>query len=166
MFGLTGLEIRALAIVALIASAVAGYAWWHHEVAAGGAAEYKASQVLTDQAEEQRRVAAQKEVDNEDQRLAAKDRDAAARLARAAGVLRPQIAALIQRCDSAPSSVGPAASSAADLLTYVQSRVDEAARGTIDYADGLARSGGQCAGDYDALTPPAKITLGRLVLGR
>lgn len=53
--------------------------------------------------------------------------------------------------DPRPPGPGPAASTPADLLAYVQSRLDEAEDRIVDFADDSSLAGITCKRSYDAL---------------
>lgn len=107
-------------------------------------------------AEEQRRSAAlQKAADDATQALDRARADAAA-AADAGQRLRDRLAAVASACRPAPShpaaaAPGPAASAPADMLAYVQRRLDAAADGIAGHADAAATAGRACERSYDAL---------------
>jgi hypothetical protein len=71
--------------------------------------------------------------------------------------LRDKLAALAATCGSAATgdpraaAPGPAASTAADLLAYVQSRLGEAEGTVADFADASSTAGTACERQYDSL---------------
>lgn len=89
-------------------------------------------------------------------RLAQARADAVANAA-AGQRLRQQIAALTATCggvrpgDSAPASAGEAADATADLLAYVQRRLDDAADGIAGFADEAHARGLACERIYGGL---------------
>ena len=126
-------------------------------------AEADERQAAADAQESQRRTAAQTEIANETQRLAARDRarlDADAAAAGAAGVrLRDHVAAAVAAATSDPAATGQCAATATalgELFESCRSRYADLGRQADgDLADARRRSS-ECAARYDALTPPVK----------
>lgn len=110
-------------------------------------------------AEDQRRTAAQLEITNENERLAARIRDAAMRSAVAGVGLRQRAAPLAAACDRAAGDPAPAgertpAPGAGTVLANVLGRTIEAARQLAAEADKRGPAGSSCEHRYDSLTPP------------
>ena len=108
-------------------------------------------------AEEQRRSAELQKVANEATHALDRARADAAAAAAAGQRLRDRLATVASACragpgDPVPAAPGPAASSPADLLAYVQRRLDEAADGIARHADAAGAAGRACERAYDSLT--------------
>lgn len=145
------LELKAGAVLIAAVGLFAGYRHFINTEQAKGAATCEAAHVEADSAESSRRIAAQKDIDNETQRLAARARIDHDRLSASVDRVRPSIDALFKRCDPAPTAVSASASSTDDLYTNMRSRLESSIRSTIDYADEAVRNGGECSAKYDSL---------------
>jgi len=157
------LEIKAAVGLLALVAGVAGYAAWAHKLRAEGAAECQAQHTASAltaseaaRAEEQRRQLAAKDIDNETQRLAARDRAAADALHAAGPGLRDAAFSAISRScpsDSAASAVSPSATEATRVLSLVYGEAAARCAALADLADESWNRGAAAAQHYDALTP-------------
>lgn len=108
-------------------------------------------------AEEQRRTAAMTEIANETQRMAARDRAAAASVDAASGGLRDAVAGAItggglRPRDSATAAFGPASAASSVLFSDVLGPAEERLRALAAEADTARTAGEACERAYDSLT--------------
>ncbi|MGA1851307.1 DUF2514 family protein [Sphingobium sp. HT1-2] len=115
----------------------------------------RAAQQKANDDESARRLTTQKEIAEN----AVQERDAARDAADAAALsgerLRQQVRNLtlsLAASGARTSASGEAAAASADLLAYVQQRLDESADGIARYADEASIAGRACEASYDALT--------------
>jgi Protein of unknown function (DUF2514) len=147
-------EFKAIAALLALAGLLlwAGVAVKRHDANVIAVVQGQAAQAAV--VEEQRRVTAQSEVDNETQRLASLAAAARLRAPAVSSGLRDRTAALIAstRSCTAADVVGPPAPSAADLLADVQGRLEQAGGQLADEADARGIAGLAAERKYDALT--------------
>lgn len=147
-------EFKAIAALLLVVGLLLGarYEIGKHDANVIAVLEAKATEAA--RAEEQRRTAAQSEVNDETQRLAAHDADARVLAAGAARGLSDRTAALLAGVPSCPATglVGPPAPSAADLLADVQRGLLEAGGQLAAEADKRRTPGLGAERKYDSLT--------------
>lgn len=147
-------EFKAIAALVLVAALLLGA---RHEIALHDAkvtTALEAQATAAARVEDQRRVVAASEVNNETQRLAQRDVDARVSAAVAAGGLRDRTVALVARAAScpAPGFVGPPAPSATDLLADVQRQLVDVAQQLATEADKRRTAGLSAERKYDSLT--------------
>lgn len=145
------LEFRLIALVALAAGLLFGYETWAHRLKEEGRQQCEAAHAQADQAERARRDAAQAEIANEAQRMAARDRDHAIALALAAPGLRGAVASAISQRPAAPASSASAAS-AGLVLSNVLGAAEERLRALAELADERGTAGSACVRLYESLT--------------
>lgn len=162
--------------LALAAAAAGAWAFVHHRESLAdatgysrGHAEYTTLQAEmarralvaeeSQRAEEARRIAAQKEIEDAHQEALQKARADAAIADAAAGRLRQRVADLIAAArssqaglDTSPVAGSPAACPADDLLAGVLSRAIEAAGQLATAADQSRAAGAACEAEYNSLT--------------
>jgi hypothetical protein len=148
--------IQRAQIAGLRADLAEGKAAWSAERAQ--AAKLSQAAEAAARIEEQRRFLAQQEALDAAEQKAVQARADAARASDAAGRLQQRVAALVAQAgraaaNPATAGVGPATSTAIDLLADVQRRIDEAAGQLADYADRARSAGELCQASYNALTP-------------
>lgn len=119
----------------------------------------RAAQQKANDDESARRLTTQKEIAEN----AVQERDAARDAADAAALsgerLRQQVRNLtlsLAASGARTPASGEAAAASADLLAYVQQRLDESADGIARYADEASIAGRACEASYDALTKDAR----------
>lgn len=165
-----GAALSVLRVVPIWAWALAACLAWggfqRHQAHAAAATLAKAEKSAADkreadlresQAKTQAILTEQMGVSNAANIKAARASAAAASAAAAAQRLRDGLAAVDGRqcaADPAAAAASGAASSPADLRTYVQRRLDEAADGIARFADQSSIAGDACVGSYQALKPP------------
>lgn len=158
MFG----ELKLVGALLLAAALLLGYKWQLHQARQEGIEECQdehaaaALQVsIANRAEDQRRLGAQREVNNETQRLAARSRAARTALDARAGGLRHALAAAcggVAPGDPTAVVISPTAPAPellrADVLGEIEQRLrDLGAEATLTRIAGAA-----CEREYDALT--------------
>ena len=154
--------IRALLLALLASLALAGWQWRQAtsaraELAAErlAIAQQIAAATTAARAEEQRRTLKIQEAQDAEL-LARQAAEADAGRARsAADRLRQRATQLATSCTAsnpATAGSGPTTDAPGDLLAYMQRRIDEAAGGIGQYADGARIAGQLCQRSYDALT--------------
>lgn len=150
-------------IVGMIVGAALWFAYSHGvstergrwEKAQSKEATARAAQQKANDDESARRLTTQKEIAEN----AVQERDAARAAANAAALsgerLRQQVRNLtlsLAASGARTPESGAAAVASADLLAYVQRRLDESADGIARYADEASIAGRACEASYDALT--------------
>lgn len=168
------MEIRLIAYLLAFAGVLGGCAWIVHahdnRVRAAQEAAYAAAALdatTKARAEEQRRTAAQKDINDETQRLASRARSDAVRVDAAAPGLRNAVAVACFRAGPGyPATVAGVASAASepDLLTDVLGAAEDRLRGLAREADERGTAGTSCERKYDSLNVPS-VGLGKLKLG-
>lgn len=169
MFSLAKLYVGGAALIAVLLGAWALLHAHDNRVRAAQQAAY--TQAALDattkaRAEEQRRVAAQAEINDETQRLANRARSDAIRVDDSAPGLRNAFASACFRAGPGyPAAVAAVASAASepDLRSDVFGEVEARLRALAKEADARGTRGASCEAKYDSLTP--SISLGKLKLG-
>lgn len=155
---------RLITTVALLAAIGAGLWGIHHHGYVKGSdavraewADAKERQRIVDAAERTRRDAAQLEISRDALAELSRARVADVAAAAAGNRLRDAFAATLKRCGAtAAAPGGTAASSPADLLAYVQRRIDAVAVELAATADDRGTAGRACERAYETLTEKAK----------
>lgn len=146
------LEFKAAGALVAIAAALLAFHRFEASQQAKGAATCEASHDESDRAEEQRRLAAKLEIDNETQRLVSLDRVHAVALAGAAPGLRNAVAAaIVCHGDPPPISVSSAASNPTVLRSDVLGEIETRLRDLGGEADVRRTSGLGCQREYGSL---------------
>lgn len=146
------IEIKLLAILALVAGALFGFHRFEANLQAKGAAACEAAHAASDLAEEQRRIAARKEIDDESQRTAQRRMADAVGVAAAGDGLRQRAARAIgfDLSASAPVS-GPPAPDATRVCAVLLEAADARLRILAAAADASRDAGKSCEASYDSL---------------
>lgn len=148
------IEIKLLAVLALVAGALFGFHRFEVSLQAKGAAACEAAHVASDRAEEQRRIAARKEIDDESQRMAQRRMADAVGVAAAGDGLRQRAARAIGFDLGASAPIGGAsAPDAARVCAVLLEAADARLRILAAAADASRDAGASCERSYDSLTP-------------
>lgn len=170
-FNLLPLWVKALIVAAIVSAVLGACAWFVHVQRDIGRAEVQArwdaergrqasaalAEAQNNATETQRRLTAQKEIqDAHDKDLARAQADAA-RAAAAAGRLRDDLAAFTAAAcrsagDTAAQCDGKTARASIGVLAELFRRADERAGVLAEYAGRARAAGIQCSREYDALT--------------